>query len=154
MICLGHQRGDLNADIEYRPPERRFTEPGQQLLEPMAGEMAGQYSRMRSRSAMRCQIALALRQSLLQVDQRFDDLRSFERFQSLGIFEIDAPREHFDHPLGGLCLKLGRGVTSKHNRRNAALAGLGKDVGRQVIGDSVDTFRDRVEVAGATTSVW
>ena len=39
---LGHQRGDLNADIEYRPLERRFTEPGQQLLEPMAGEMAGQ----------------------------------------------------------------------------------------------------------------
>ena len=100
--------------------------------------------RKRMRSAMRCKVPLAARQSLLEFIERFDHLGRFERFQSLRIVEIDAAWIHLDHALRRLRFQFGRSVAGEDDRRNPALAGLREHVGREIVRDPIHAFGDRI----------
>ena len=67
-----------------------------------------------------------------------------EAAQPPDILEIDAAREHLDHPRRGHALELGRGIAGEDDGWDAALAGLGKDVGGERIGNAGDAFGHRV----------
>ena len=112
------------------------------LLEPRAGEMAGEEENAlshapassRRRRANACSSSARVSTTCGRV----------EGLQPLGILEIDAARIDLDHALGRLGLELGRGVAGKHDRGDAALAGLREHVGREIVGNAVDAFGHRV----------
>ena len=143
---LGHQRRNLHAHVEDRPVERRRLHALQDLLEAVLGEAAGQKQNALPHAATllrRCAMAS------LKLGDRVDRRHAGKASQALAVLQIDRARIDLHHSFRRFCLEFGRRVAGEDNGWDAALSGLGKDVGDEIVGDPVDEFGDRVRSRGS-----
>ena len=116
--------------------------PGQDLLQPCAGQM--------TRSGTGCaqpsrEFAFAARQGGRRVGPASRRRASPSNAFSRSVFSRSIlARIDLDHALGRFGLELRRRVAGEHDRGHAALAGLSKHVGRKRIGNSEHAFGDGV----------
>ena len=120
---FGHQRRDLDADVEDRPVERRRLHALQDLLEA-ALERGG---RSKTECAPSCRdFASSLRDRFAKLGDRVDRRHAGETSQALAILQIDRARIDLHHSFRRFGLKFGRRVAGEDNGRDAAFAAPGR----------------------------
>ena len=132
-----------------------LAEAGEQPFQPRLGQMAGEKDQPLSPRPSQTSGSLALADRRLQVGERLDHLRALEALQPFGVFEVDPARIDLHQAVRRHGFEFRRGVAGKDDRRHAAFAGLGEDIGGKRVGNAAARiWRPCSNVAGATTTVW